>query len=423
MFAKNSAAGCLLLLMSLGSAAHSAEIPTAKPEDVGMSAAALAKIDTVMADLVRDKKLAGGIVLVARHGKIVYFQSSGLMDIEANKPMTNDAILRFYSMTKAITTAAALALCEDGKLGLDDPVSKHLPELKALKVASDKVASDAADQTPEREMTIRDLMRHTAGLSYGSSGNAKADQAFGAAKVLDPDTTLATMTEKVGKLPLAFAPGKDWCYGISTDVLGRVCEVASGQPLDAFLQQRILGPLDMLDTAFFVPSDKLPRFAANYTSDGKGKLTLLDDPAKSRYLQSPKLLSGGGGLVSTARDYLRFLLMVAQGGELDGVRILKQDTVALMRTNQLPAEVGSIKFGKEVREGVGFGLGFCVRDKMSSFDPNGRLGEYGWGGAASTHYWVSPKDDLIVIVLEQTMPYSFLTEFALKGLIYEAVGK
>lgn len=408
----------LISLHQLPAAASAAEVPTAKPEDVGMSSAKLAKIDKIMADLVRDKRLAGGIVLVARHGKIVYFQSSGLMDIEANKPMTNDAILRFYSMTKAITTAAALALYEDGKLGLDDPVSKHLPDLKNL-----KVASGSAETTAEREMTIRDLMRHTSGLSYGSSGNAAADQAYSAANVFAPENTLATMTEKVGKLPLAFSPGKDWCYGISTDILGRVVEVVSGKPLDEFFQARILGPLDMRDTAFYVLAGKQSRFAANYTSDGKGKLTLLDDPTKSKYLQSPKLLSGGGGLVSTARDYMRFLLMIAQGGELDGVRILKPDTVALMHTNQVPAEVGSIKFGKEVREGVGFGLGFSVRDKMSSWDPAGRIGEYGWGGAASTHYWVSPKDDLVVVVLEQTMPYSFLTELALKGVIYDAVEK
>ena len=392
------------------------ELPIARPEEAGMSSERLSKVSAAMDELVKEKKLAGGIVMIARRGKVVHLQSHGMLDIEAEIPMRDDAIVRIYSMTKAITTVAALKLYDEGKLGLDDPVSKHLPEMKGCSVQG----KDGLF-IPEQEMTIRDLMQHTAGLSYGASGNEVADTLFREANVLDPNSTLADMTGKLGQLPLTFEPGKDWQYGVSSDVLGRVVEVVSGQPLDEYFQQHIFAPLDMKDTGFFVPDDKLERFAVNYTSDGKGKLTPLDAPAKSAYRKSPVLLSGGGGLVSTARDYMRFLMMIAQGGELDRMRILSNKSVGLMTSNQLPESVGWIKFGTEVREGVGFSLGFSVRVKSSTWDPQSRIGEYGWGGAASTHYWTSPKDELIVVTMEQTMPYSFLTEFAVKGLIYDAV--
>ncbi len=406
---------CVFVFVT-ASVAVAKELPTAKPEQVGMSSAGLEKVDAAMNQLVRDKKLAGAIVMVARRGKVVHFKPYGLMDLEKKKSMRRDTIMRFYSMTKTITSAAALMLYDEGKLKLDDPVSKYLPDLKGLKVyaAEGKYA-------PRRDITIRDLMRHTAGLTYGFFGNTPVDQLYGKANVLDRDTDLAEMTSKLAKLPLLYEPGKDWVYSVSVDVLGRVVEVVSGKQLDDFFQERIFAPLDMKDTGFFVPSKKAERFAVNYGSDGKGNLVVHDAPATSQYLKDPKLLSGGGGLVSTARDYMRFLMMIEGGGQLHGVRVLSKDAIRLMTTNQLPDGVGWIKFGDEVREGVGFGLGFSVRVKMSDWDPQGRLGEYGWGGAASTHYWVSPRDDLIVITLEQIMPYSFQTEFAVKGLIYDAI--
>ena len=398
--------------------AMAGELPVAKPESAGMSSEKLAKVDAVMDGLVKDKKLAGGIVMIARHGKVVHLKSHGMMDIESQKPMRDDAVIRIYSMSKAITTAAALILCDDGKLSLDDPVSKHLPELKNCPVQGKE-----GPITPAREMTVRDLMLHTAGLTYGSSGIDASDKKYRELNVMDFNSSLAQMAEKLGKVPLVFAPGTDWMYSVASDVLGRVVEVASGQPLDEFFQKRIFTPLDMKDTGFYVPADKVERFAANYGSDGKGNLKLIEAAAKSEYLNKRKLLSGGGGLVSTARDYMRFLVTISRGGELDGVRILKSETVTLMTSNQLPESVGWIKFGPQIREGVGFGLGFSVRAKMSDWDPQGRVGEYGWGGAAGTHYWTSPKDDLIVVTMEQTMPYTFLTEFAVKGLIYDAVEK
>ena len=396
--------------------AQSREIPMAKPEEVGMSADKLAKVDAAMQDSIKQNRIPGGIVMIARHGKIVHFQAYGQMDLEANKPMTTDAIMRFYSMSKAITTAAALMLYDEGKLDINDPISKYLPELKEPSVA-------VGDETKpaKHAMTVADLMRHTAGYSYGNSPQPLHDRAYRELNIMDHSGTLANMQEKLGKLPLAYEPGTDWLYSISIDVLGRVVEVVSGETLDDFFRERIFQPLDMSDTGFYVPQEKVARFAANYNRDDKGELTLGDAPEKSRYLNKPTFYSGGGGLVSTARDYMRFLLLIAGEGELQGTRLLKPDTVKLMTTNQVPKEVGWIKFGEQVREGVGFGFGFSVRVEMSDWDKQGRVGEYGWGGAASTHYWVSPKDDLVVITLEQVMPYSFETEFKLKGLIYDAI--
>ena len=229
------------------------------------------------------------------------------------------------------------------------------------------------------------------------------------------------MGERLADVPLAFQPGEDWIYGISIDVLGRVIEVASGQPLDKFLKQRIFKPLDMKDTGFFVPKKKHDRFAQIYDYDKEGNRSIGDNEGHRDFSKPRKFLSGGGGLVSTARDYLRFLMMIQQGGTLDGKRIVSEKSVQLMTNSQLPKEVPHIYFGDQQRVGVGFGFGFSVREKMSDWDPAGRVGEYGWGGLASTHYWVSPKDELIVITLEQSMPYSFTTEFAVKALIYDAI--
>ena len=393
-----------------------AEIPTAAPEDVGMSSRKLAKVDDVLDGLVEQKRLAGGTVVIARRGKIVHFKSYGLADIEKQKPMRNDAVMRFYSMSKAITSAAAMILVDEGKLDVNAPVSKYIPELRGLKVATD---DGLIAQT--REVSVADLLRHTSGMTYGRSAYGDADKTYEKVNPLDPTRTLKQMGERLVDVPLVYQPGEDWVYGISIDVLGRVIEVASKQPLDRFLKQRIFKPLDMPDTGFFVPARKLNRYAEVYDSDGKGTLKPGDNSGRANFAEPRAFLSGGGGLVSTARDYLRFLMMVQQGGSLFGKRILSEKAVRLMTTSQLPKAVPHIYFGYQQRVGVGFGFGSSVREKMSDWDPAGRVGEYGWGGMASTHYWVSPKDELIVITLEQTLPYSFMTEFAVKGLIYDAI--
>ncbi len=394
-----------------------AELPTAKPSRAGMSAKKLAEVDAAVEKLIAEKKLAGTVVMIARHGKVVMHKSYGLMDIEARKPMRNDTIMRIYSMSKAITSAAALMLHDDGKLDLDAPVGKVIPELNGLKVYRKE-----GHVAPKREMTTRDLLRHTSGLTYGFFGNTPVDAMYRKANVLDRNASLAVMCGKLGKVPLAYEPGADWRYSVSTDVLGRVVEVVSGKRLDAFFAERIFKPLDMTDTGFSVPDAKLARFAANYTSNRKGKLTLRDAPARSRYRKRPAHLSGGGGLVSTTRDYMRFCVMITNGGTFEGKRLLKADTVKLMTTNQLPKGIGWIRLGFH-RIGVGFGLGLSVRVKTSFIERASKVGECGWGGAASTHFWLSPADGLAVVTMEQTMPFSPLVELAIKGIVYDAIEK
>ncbi|MCD6051325.1 MAG: beta-lactamase [Verrucomicrobia bacterium] len=407
--------GCLCLTTTL----IGAELPVAKPESVGMSSEKLQAVDKIVEDLIAKKRLAGAHVSVTRKGKVVYNKTFGKMDIEADKAMRDDAIIRIYSMSKSITTAAALMLYDDGKLGLDDPISKYIPEFKDI-----KIWSESGLQPVKREPTVRDLMRHTAGMTYGGIGNPEADKAFKEAKLMDRGQTLQEFGARLGKLPLKYEPGTQWIYSMATDVLGRVVEVASGKSFDVFLQDRIFTPLDMKDTGFHVPAEKLDRLMTVYNSDNKGTLKPTDVPAKSNYRTKPTFLSGGGGLVSTTRDYLRFLQMVANGGELDGKRLLKKKTADLMTHNELPEIAMPIRFGNEQREGLGFGLGFNVRvTKSEKWDPASPVGEWGWGGMASTHYWASPKDDLVVVTMEQTLPYSFMLEWAVKKPIYDAIVK
>lgn len=405
----------VLLAGFLGLPLSAKDIPVVPPAKAGLSESKLAEVDKFMEKQVADAKIAGGIVVISHDGKIGHFRAYGQMDIEAKKPMKEDTIVRLYSMSKAITTAAALALVDAGKIKLDDPVSKFIPSFAKLQVAG----KDGL-RAPSREMTVQDLMLHTSGHSYGAGPDAHKE-AFARLKPLD-STNLEEMAEKLAQVPLAHDPGADWTYGMSTDVLGRVIEVASGETLDVFLQKTLFEPLDMPDTAFSVPSDKVARFAANY-SRSKDGLKLVDTAEKSKFARKVTWFSGGGGLVGTPRDYMRFLTMVQNGGELDGKRILKSETTKLMITNQLPKEAFPIHFGAEKRFGTGFGLGFSVRTENTKWDPAGHVGEYGWGGAASTHYWASPADKLIVLTFEQIMPYQWDTEFGIKKIVYDAIQK
>ena len=415
---KQSIIRILILLLAASTVTVRAdELPEVKPSDVGMSGKTLAKVDAAVNALIAKKRLAGAVVIVARRGKVVLRKSYGQMDIEAAKPMRDDAIMRIYSMSKAITSVAALMLHDEGKLDIEAPVSKYIPAFKGLKVYRKE-----GNFKPHREMTVRDLMRHTSGLTYGFFGNTPVDVMYRKVNVMDRRSGLDVMCRKLGEIPLTYEPGKDWRYSVSVDVLGRVIEVVAKQTLDKFFAQRIFKPLDMKDTGFFVPTDKLDRFAVNYASNRKGKLTVKDAPATSRYRKSPAHLSGGGGLVSTARDYMRFAVMIANGGRLGSVRLLKADTVKLMTTNQLPKGLGWIRLGYH-RIGTGFGLGLSVRVKSSNIEKASKVGECGWGGAASTHFWISPADELAVVTLEQTMPYSPLVELTIKGIIYDAIEK
>jgi CubicO group peptidase (beta-lactamase class C family) len=399
-------------------AARAEELPRATPKEVGLSADRLDRIKSVVQAAVDKNQTAGVVVLVARRGKVVYLESFGKMDVEAGKAMQPDTIFRIHSMTKPITTAAALVLSEEGKLRLDDSVSKYLPEFKGLRVYAGKW-----DETVEAksEMKIRDLMRHTSGLTYGMPNGSPVDKLYIASKIDAPGESLAGMVDKLGKLPLQYQPGTRFHYSVSTDVLGRLIEVVSGKPLDEFLRDRILRPLDMRDTGFVVPAEKLDRFAASHLAGEKRTLKVIDAPSTSRYRARPKFLSGGGGLVSSARDYARFCQMLLNGGDLQGTRLLRPETVREMTTNQLPAEALPMTLGGFPLPNLGFGLGVSVRLDTKTPKPDPAAGEFGWSGAASTYFWVAPKPELIVIVLQQVEPFNFGLQMALKPVIYAAI--
>jgi len=382
------------------------ELPVTSPKNVGMSPEGLARIKPAVQALVGDEKIAGASVIVARRGKIVFFETFGMMDKEAKKTMQKDAIFRIYSMTKPVTSVAVMMLYEEGKLKLDDPVSKYIPEFKGLKV----YAESGKHKDQAREMSIRDLLRHTSGLTYGFFGNTAVDKMYKAKSIFDWQSSLEDMINKLSEVPLLYQPGTRWHYSVSTDVLGYLVEKISGQSLDKFFKRRIFKPLDMKDTAFRVVSKKADRFAVCYGPKEDGGLRVVDDPAKSRYLKKRKLFSGGGGLVSTARDYMRFCQMLLNKGQLDGKRLLGSETVEMMTSNQLPDGVSRGNDG-------GFGLGFSVRIEDGRFPK----GEYGWGGMASTHFWIFPKDELIVVALSQRMPFSSQLENAVKSIIYDSI--
>ena len=390
-------------------------LPVSAPGKVGMSPEILAKIGPEVETLIEKKKLVGGSVLILRDGKIVYQNQFGYANRASKVPMKKDTIFRIYSMTKAITSAAALMLYEEKKLNLDDPITRFLPEFSLLNVWQRRGDPTPADPLP----TIRDLLRHTGGFSYGWGGHP-VDRSYRRFQPLDRDKTLAEMSRSICGVPLLFQPGTKWNYGINTDILGRVIEVASGQTFDAFLRQKLFTPLGMSDTGFYVPAEKAQRLADVYQT--KGIFLTTSEPGKtSPFLKKPANLSGGGGLVSTINDYARFLQMIANGGKFQGKQYLTAETVKLMTTNQLPDKIASISLSEQ-RHGTGFGLGFSVRiapDKRWAKDSV--VGEYGWGGKASTHYWISPKDKLLVVTMEQTIPYNWNLEHLLKPIIYQAI--
>ncbi len=381
----------------------------------------LAKVRPAVQELIDAKRIPGAVVLVARNGEIVLANAVGFRNIDDKAPMEKETLFRIYSMTKPITSVAVMMLVEQGKLSPTDPVAKYLPELGHVQVFAGMKDGEPVLEPPRRPMTIADLLRHTSGLTYGFFGNTYIDQRYREVDVLDRQSTLAEMVEKLGKIPLLHHPGERFAYSVSTDVLGRVIEVVSGRPLDTFFQEQIFGPLAMNDTGFFVPPANVSRFAANYRPAVLGGLALLDDPKTSEFLAKPKLLSGGGGLVSTAPDYLRFCQMLLNQGELDGKRLLKASTVYQMTTNQLPAQAYPISVGGPVREGIGFGFGFSVVVEKTEYTGPMRLGEYGWGGAASTHFWISPRDQLAVVANTQVMPFTFLLENTVKTIVYDAL--
>jgi CubicO group peptidase (beta-lactamase class C family) len=394
---------------------------TVEPEQVGCSSERLKRISTAMQRYVDEGKIAGILATVGRRGETAYARCSGLMDIEARKPVQFDTLFRIYSMTKPITTVAVMMLYEEGHFQLTDPVSRFIPGFENTKVLAKATESRLELANLEREISIWHLLTHTSGLSYGFDENDPVDEVY--QKRLwsmlerEPNATLEQMVQVLAWLPLAHQPGSAWRYSMATDVLGYLVQVVSGKPFEDFLRQRICGPLGMVDTDFYVPEHKIGCFAANYGPDEEGGLKVIDAPATSRYAKPTTHPSGGGGLVSTAPDYMRFAQMLLNRGELDGVRLLGRKTVELMTIDHLAGAMLPFE-----DQGHGFGLGFRVLTDVARSRTLGSVGLYGWGGAASTHFWVDPKEELIGLLMLQFMPsdtYPVVPDFRLS--VYQSL--
>ncbi|MGB0389289.1 MAG: serine hydrolase domain-containing protein [Ardenticatenaceae bacterium] len=394
------------------------------PEGVGLSSARLNKLKALAQRYVDQKKLPCVLTMVARRGQVVHFEPYGLMDMAAEKPVQKDTIFRIYSMTKPITSIGIMMLYEEGHFLLSDPVSKFIPAFKELKVVvgQDYERMDVLVGSLEREITLHDLLTHTSGLSYGLFEGHPVDDMYRDKNILGKDQTLAEMIEKIVSLPLVGQPGKVWQYSVATDVLGRVIQVVSGKSFDRFIEERILQPLGMSDTAFYVSQEKQKRFASLYALRPEtGQLAQIPS-LLSNYSPSVRFFSGGGGLVSTATDYMRFCQMLLNGGELDGVRLVGRKTIELMTINHLPPELVPIALGETVLNGYGFGLGFRVMTNLAQGQVIGSEGEYGWGGAASTFFFIDPQEELIGILMTQFMPSSYYPiRDQFKTAVYQAL--
>jgi CubicO group peptidase (beta-lactamase class C family) len=385
-----------------------------KPEEVGLSSSRLARIGEHWQRYIDAGKLAGALTLVARRGKVAYCQGLGHLEIERRRPVTPDAVWRIYSMTKPIASVGLMMLYEQGRFQLEDPVHRFIPSWKNLGVFVSGNHPAFATAPAARPVTIRDLLTHTSGLTYGFMERSNVDAAYRKLAVADRTRagyTLADMVATLAQLPLEFSPGTRWNYSVATDVVGHLIEVISGQRLDDYLAEHVFGPLGMRDTGFAIRDEQVPRFAANYERQADGSLKLIDDPTRSQY-RPASFLSGGGGLVSTALDYHRFTAMLLNGGELDGMRLLGRKTVELMTLNHLPGgqDLSQLAlpgmFTETPYAGLGFGLGFSVVQSPARAHVPGSPGAFAWGGAASTAFWVDPAEDLIVIFMTQLMPSS-----------------
>lgn len=373
-------------------------------------------------------KLAGTVTLVARKGEVVWTRAQGLMDRERDRPMQRDTLFRVYSMTKPLTAIAMMQLYEQGRFLLSDPVHKYIPSWRNLQVYKGGEYPDFETEPASTTMTIRDLFTHTSGLTYGFTEKTPVDAAYRKLK-LDgsPILSLDKLVERLAELPLEFHPGTAWNYSVSTDVLGYLVELLSGQPLDEYFQQHILDPLGMTDTGFHVRPDQQDRLAACYLYQPGDTLKLQDDPERSRYLKPPRFLSGGGGLVSTIDDYFRFAQALCQGGEYQGERIIGRKTLEFMCRNHLPdgKDLPALSIGgftETPYAGTGFGLGFSVKTDVARSHSVGSEGDFGWGGLASTSFVVDPTEDLVMIFLTQLMPsssYPVRQEF--RAMVYSAL--
>ena len=385
---------CSMLLAFAVGSVGAADLGSARPEAVGMSTQRLNRLTTEMKAVAERGDVSGVVTMVARKGKVVHLEAAGKRELEGGTPMQKDSIFRIYSMTKPITGVAMMILFEQGKWQLNDPVSKYIPEFADLKVAKVDPASGAVTTVPSNHpMTMRELMSHSGGLSYGFFGATAVDRHYVEHNVFDQTQPMQTFIERLGKAPLLFQPGERWHYSVSVDVQGYLVEKLSGQPFPEFLQQHVFGPLQMVDTAFHVPAQKLSRLAEFYYRDKAGNS--VKHPGVADYSQPPVFPSGGGGLVATASDYMRFCQMLLNGGALDGQRILSPLSVQLMRTNMLPDSA------RTMGPGTGFGLDFAVVENPAASGGYGGEGTYFWGGYAGTWFWIDPVYQLIVVGMIQ----------------------
>jgi CubicO group peptidase (beta-lactamase class C family) len=399
-----------------------------RPDKVGFSTERLKRLSDAFQSDVDKGLIPGAVVLIAKEGKIALFEAFGFQDREKRIPMRPDSIFRIASMTKPITSVALMMLMEEGKIQIDDPLSLYLPEFKELKVGVEKVAAETGKselvlEPTRREPTVQDLLRHTSGFTYDVFGDTLVKRAYRAANIRRSDQTLAEFTSRLSKMPLAYQPGTTWEYGISTDVLGRVIEVVSGVPFNQFVSDRILRPLKMTSSGFYVAEAEAGRIAEPQVDPSTGKRPVMPDVTKN-----PSFPSGAGGMVSTAADYVRFSQMLLNGGELDGIRLLSPRTVAFMTADHLPpgiamglgGQFGALK--PDLEDGQGFGLGFAVRVAPGHNPWPGSVGEFYWVGAYGTDFWVDPKERLITVLMAQLAPTQTRHYRSLiRNLIYQAL--
>jgi CubicO group peptidase (beta-lactamase class C family) len=413
------------LTLVAANSAFAESVVRTRPAEAGLSPAGLARIGAYINNEIATNKIPGAVMMIQRHGKVAYYETFGVRDPGTKAPMTANTIFRIYSMSKPITTVAAMMLVEEGKLQLDDPVAKFIPAFKDVKVGVEKKGEDgnlALDLVvPRRPVTVQDLMRHTSGITYGFFGEGLVKKAYVDAKIFSEDVDNAGFADRIAKLPLAYQPGSTWDYSHSTDILGRVVEVVSGKSLYQFEKERILDPLGMKDTSFYVTDKaKQPLIAEPFPSDRKiGTDAEMNDPRVVR-----KWESGGGGMVSTIGDYARFAQMIANGGTHDGKRYLSPKTIAYMGSNHIGPASGVVNGPYYLPgPGFGFGLGFAVRTEPGVSVMEGSVGEMNWSGAGGTTFWVDPKEDMFVVFMSQTVQHRTRHRVALKNLVYGAFEK
>jgi CubicO group peptidase (beta-lactamase class C family) len=385
----------------------------------GLSTERLRNIDRhLQAKYIDTGKIPGAVTLVARHGEIAHLSPLGLMDAERGKPTREDTVFRIYSMSKPITSVALMTLYEEGRFQLDDPVHKFIPAWENLGVWIGGAYPTFVTKRPDRPMSVRDLLSHQSGLAYGFQFRNSVDAAYRELSIINSNgvgfsqDTLADSVRKLADIPLLFSPGTQWSYSISTDICGYLVEVLSGQRFDQYLQERIFAPLGMRETSFYVPDERSDRFAACYAPTPTGGRVLQDDPQTSAFRTPPAMLSGGGGLTSTIHDYFRFAQMLCNRGALEGERILSRKTIELMTRNHLPNGVDlSVvappgQFSEVAYNGIGFGLGFSVIVDLAKAQIVGSEGQFAWGGAASTAFWIDPVEEVVVVFMTQLLPSS-----------------